>query len=106
MALPSKNRLTLSAHNALKGKRIIRNEFTVIASPKKGILKAAIVVSKKTAQKAVDRNRIRRLATEAIRTNLQKIHFQGEIIVIITKNMAHLTKNQVESKLVGAINKL
>lgn len=106
MALPYKNRLTLSVRSAFRGKRIKKDGFTIIVKFRKGIFKAAIVVSKKTAQKATDRNRIRRLFTESIRTNLQKIRFQGEIMIIVTKNMANLTKNQIETKLISTINKL
>ena len=106
MALPAKNRLTLSQRSTFKGRKVVQDGFTVIANSQKGILKAAVVVSKKTAKKATDRNRIKRLVSESIRTNLQRIKFEGEIVVIITRNLAHLKKDQMDVKLLGIINKL
>ena len=104
--LPSKNRLTLSFGKSLKGKRIEVAEFKVVLDPKKGILKATTIVSKKVAKKAVDRNRIKRLISESIRQNLEKINFEGSLVFIVKKNIAGLKKNQIEDKILKLITKI
>lgn len=106
--LPSKNRLSLSKNktNLLAGKRVESDQFRLIARREKGIFKTATVVSKKVAARAVDRNRIRRLITEAINTNLGEIKFQGFLIVIAKQNIAEFKKNQIESKILKLIEKL
>ena len=106
--LPFKNRLSLSGFktNSLGGKRVENEQFRLIAKREKGIFKTATVVSKKVAARAVDRNRIRRLVTEAIHTNLDKIKFQGFLIVIAKQNIAEFKKNQIESRILKLIEKL
>ena len=104
--LPAKNRLKLTFKVPFKGRRLTSEEFIAVANKKKGVFKSAVVISKKVAAKAVDRNRIRRLVTESIRTNLGDIKFEGELIVIVKKNIANLKKHQVEQKVLELIAKL
>ena len=103
-----KKSLSLSGFktNSLGGKRVENEQFRLIAKREKGIFKTATVVSKKVAARAVDRNRIRRLVTEAIHTNLDKIKFQGFLIVIAKQNIAEFKKNQIESRILKLIEKL
>ena len=106
--LPKKNRLILSRYTDYpKGKkRISTSGFELIAQSRKGVLKTAIVVSKKTAKKAVERNRIKRLISERIRKNLDNIKFEGKLAIIVKENIASLKQAQIEEKIVKLINKL
>ena len=61
-----------------------------------------MVVSKKVAPKAVDRNRIRRLFMEAAR----KIQLTGELVIIVKENIKDLKMHQVEKLLIEKIRKV
>ncbi|MCH8987162.1 ribonuclease P protein component [Patescibacteria group bacterium] len=56
--------------------------FLKVRSNKEGAIRIGIIVSKKVAKKAVDRNRIRRILSEGIRTHISRIK-QGRDIVIV-----------------------
>lgn len=104
--LPSKNRLKLSSFKNNKiwqGQRLTSAEIQLIVSPKVNTFKVATVVSKKVAPKAVDRNRIKRLVSQAMGENQS---LQAEVIVIIKKNISHLKKDQVKDKLTRMLQKL
>ncbi len=104
--LPAKNRLNLSfaSNNQVLGKqKLSSDEFRLIAKVRPDVFKAAVVVSKKVAPKAVDRNRIKRLISEALRG--QAI-FKGELLVIVKKNIAPLKKDEVKDRLFKLFNKL
>lgn len=68
---------------------------------KADFLKVAVTVSKKTASKAVDRNRIRRVITEA----LKRLDIKGEIIVTVKKNISDLKFSDVQNKLANLLEK-
>lgn len=78
MALPKSNRLSLrtSKDLFLDGKKFYSIYFTVIRStvhdPKTANPGFAVIVSKKTARKAHDRNKIRRLTSAVIYELLNK----------------------------------
>src|SRR3989338_6900913 len=58
--------------------------------------KPKVVISKKTVKKATDRNRIKRIIRQALDSlNLK----DGQITVIIKKNIANLKMEQVKQKL-------
>ncbi|MBI2327126.1 ribonuclease P protein component [Candidatus Curtissbacteria bacterium] len=58
--------------------------------------KAAIVITKKVAPKAVDRNRIKRIIKEALRSaKIQK----GQLQIIVKRNIASLKSYQVKEKI-------
>lgn len=92
--LPASNRLKLSSRSKtdlFKGRKFEFKQFRVIF--KKGSrLKAAIIVSKKVVPKAHERNRIKRVITEALRTQLE---IKGEVIIIVKENIAKLKTDQV-----------
>ena len=97
--LPAKNRLKLSFYDAKKGfaiQRVSSEELTLIYRREPKIFKAAVVVGRKVAPKAVSRNRIKRLVSEAL-TEQKKIG--GEVIVIVKKNIATYKRPQVTKKL-------
>ena len=59
-----------------------------------------VVVSKKITKKAVQRNRIRRIVKEALRS----IGFEeSKLVIIVKKNIANLKTNQVKKELADLI---
>ena len=104
--LPSKNRLKLSHEfkNRFSGaKRASSDEFLLIARRKQAGFKLAVIISKKVAPKAVDRNRSRRIVSEALRG--QSVFF-GELLVIVNKNIARFKTEEVYKKLSPLLVKL
>lgn len=96
--LPKKNRLNLSQsqnRKRLTGKRIASEalSLTFKATDK---LKVAIVVSKKVAPLAVDRNRIKRLLSESIQN--QDI-VSGDLLIVVKTNISKLGQKVVSEKL-------
>lgn len=61
----------------------------------KGTQKLTIVISKKVAGLAVDRNRIRRLFREAARG----LNLENKIKIIVKKNISRLKKDQIQKSL-------
>ena len=106
--LPPRNRFSLSRDkiSLRAGKRVENDQLRLVAKSEEGFFKVAIVVSKKVAARAVDRNRIRRLITEVIREHIGGIKFQGFLTVIAKQNIAKFKKNQIESKILKLIEKL
>ena len=68
------------------------------------IFKTAIIITKKVAPRAVDRNRIRRIISEALREKIGKT--EDELVVIVKKNIAHFKKQEVSTIIERLINKL
>ncbi|OGD83914.1 hypothetical protein A2165_00330 [Candidatus Curtissbacteria bacterium RBG_13_40_7] len=66
------------------------------------VSKTVIVITKKIAPKAVDRNRIKRIISEALRDRIGKI--EGELVLIVKKNIAHF-KKQEASLIIGELLK-
>src|SRR4030042_3517937 len=97
--LPAKNRLNSpKSLSVLKkeGKKISSSEFILVYKIKDGIFKLAIIVSKKVASRAVDRNRIKRLIAESLRSQQE---FNGELVIIVKKNIADFKMVKVKEKL-------
>jgi len=78
------------------------DKFSVIFKKNLPFSKIKVVVSKKVAPKAVDRNRIRRLFMEAAR----KIQLTGELVIIVKENIKDLKMHQVEKLLIEKIRKV
>lgn len=99
--LPSVNRLLLKNNNRKKlTQRIIGSQFNLLFSKKEDKrLKAAIIVSKKVAARAIDRNRIKRMVSESLK---DKLETAADIIIIVKKNIANLKNNEITE----AINQL
>lgn len=68
--------------------------------------KVAIVVSKKTAKLAVDRNRIRRRIYEWIRLNIPKDYKYDIMIAVFAEDLANLPAIQLEKKLKDSFSKV
>lgn len=58
--------------------------------------RATITITKKVAPKAVDRNRIKRIIKEALRS--AKIE-KGQLQIIVKRNIANLKSYQVQEKI-------
>lgn len=104
--LPAQNRLKISHEfkNRFSGtKRASSEEFLLIAKRKQAGFKLAVIISKKVAPKAVDRNRAKRIVSEALRG--QSVFF-GELLVIVNKNIAGLKTEEVYKKLSPLLAKL
>lgn len=106
--LPKKHRLSLSSykHFSKRTKRLFSPEFQITAAQNDSILKVAIVVSKKVAKKAVDRNHIKRLISESLRKNIANIKFSGNVAIFVKKNISDLTQTQVEGLILKIFKKL
>jgi ribonuclease P protein component len=102
--LPVKNRLPAA---------VLGQKFAAIASSKEFVLlfnktdrnslRAAVIINKRVAPKAVDRNRIRRVVTESLK---DKLNLGGDLKILVKYNIANLKKDAVESKLADLLAKL
>ena len=85
--LPKENRLRKAKEFQRAGARNNRfvQEGLVLkrGAARPGPLKVGIVVSKKTAKKAVERNRIRRLLREAIRHDIAELKSGSDVVLIV-----------------------
>jgi len=100
-SLPCKAVYMLSQENRLRKtndfKRVFKNGkgvqvesvFVKVRPNKEEVIRIGIIVSKKVAKKAVDRNRIRRILSEGIRTHIGRVK-QGQDIVIVVLKGFHL----------------
>ena len=102
--LPKSNRLVLSKRNPEKlANKVENGQFTIRFRKTASDFKAAVVVSKATAKKAVDRNRIRRITTEALKT----LQITGlDLIVVVKENINDQKPDQVAKSLKGVLSKI
>lgn len=76
--------------------------FTILCKKVTKTVKPRIVISKKIARLAVDRNRIKRLFREA----LTSINIEGQAVtVIIKKNIAESKKGQIVKDIENLLKK-
>lgn len=94
--LPKKNRLNLK-HQADRGSfKAILNTEALSIKYKDGLgLKGAVVVPKTTAKKAVDRNRIKRVLLEALKSS----DLTGDFIFVVKKNISSKSKSEINELL-------
>jgi len=78
------------------------DKFSLIFKKSEPSSKITVVVSKKVAPRAVDRNRIKRLFREAAR----KIQLTGEAVIIVKKNLKDLKMHKVEKLLIEKLRNL
>jgi len=102
--LPSKNRLKLKrGHTRKFTAKVESTDFVIKIGGNRDYFRAAVVVSKDTAKKAVDRNRIRRLLTTA----LKKLETKNlEMVVIVKKNIAGQKEAEVRKNLGSLLKKI
>ncbi len=84
--------------NYLRGKRHAGVAFTVTVSPAPS-LKVSVVVSKKVAKRAVDRNRLRRRAYGVIERWVQLSQFVGVVIVQYKPGALRLSRLTLQTEL-------
>lgn len=102
--LPVKNRLPQTIIRERFDKRVSDSVFTLLFNKMaRPSLQAAVIVTKRTAPRAVDRNRIRRLVTESLK---DKLNLGGNLKILVKTNIANLKKDAVESKLTDLLKKL
>lgn len=76
--------------------KVISEDLVLIFKKNPGAYKLTIIITKKIAPRAVDRNRIKRLLKEALR---QLNRPQGEVKIIAKSNMSGLKMEDVLKKL-------
>ena len=85
--LPQPNRLrkTNDFKRVFKNGKGVKadNMFVKVRPNKEGTIRIGIIVSKKVAKKAVDRNRIRRILSEGVRTHIHKIKQGRDIVMVV-----------------------
>ena len=85
--LPQPNRLrkTNDFKRVFKNGKGVKadNMFVKERQNKEGTIRIGIIVSKKVAKKAVDRNRIRRILSEGVRTHIHKIKQGCDIVMVV-----------------------
>ncbi|MBI2012693.1 ribonuclease P protein component, partial [Candidatus Curtissbacteria bacterium] len=79
-----------------QGDTRVANADFVLNFKKQPHFKAAVIVGRRVARRAVDRNRIKRLVFEALR-DIATIN--GELKVSVQKNIAHFKKQEVQKSL-------
>lgn len=98
MALNKKNRLKKKKdfESVFKKGKAIRGNFLFVRYLKNGLQfpRFAFVVSSKVSKKAVVRNRIRRLLSEAARTKLKNIQ-PRDIIMLADKKIADAPREKI-----------
>ena len=107
--LPAKNRAPRSLFTTLRVKdrnvkRLESGEFEVFFKKDGPLAKVGIVVSKKIAKKAVLRNRMKRVISEAIRGELDQL--DGQILIIVKSDVSGLKAAQVKEKILAIFQKL
>lgn len=79
-----------------KGKKETSTDLILLYKNNPGAFRLTVVVTKKIAPRAVDRNRIKRLIREALRVKTQ---LRGELKIIVKNNMSGLKLDEVSKKL-------
>ncbi len=102
--LPKKQRLNRTAFTQYfkVGKRHHTSYLTLIIAPCEGF-KCAVVVGKKVAKKAHDRNRIRRRLYELIRHSYGEVDWPRALIVVAKPAIIKLSKKQFTTELTKEI---
>ena len=83
-------------------KKVASGDF-ILGQNTKAPRKVTIVITKKVAPRAVDRNRIRRVVKEALKEN---VPVQGHIKIIVKNNLANLKMQEVSKKLTPLLKKI
>ena len=107
--LPSKNRAPRSMFAVFKAKgrsvrKIAFGEFEVFYEKGSQPARIGIVVAKTTAKKAVSRNRIKRIVSEALREQLMQIG--GRLLIVVKRDISMLKMADVKERIVKIIKKL
>lgn len=88
-----------------KGEKFDSKLFIVKYSPSEEKAKYCLIISKKFASKAVERNKLRRQIFEIIRNN-EPPTLQKNIVLIPKKTVSDKTFQEVEAELIEVLKKL
>lgn len=101
--LPTKNRFNLATEvRKSKNKKIVGKNVNLTLKKTEEDFKATVIVPKKAAKRAVDRNRIKRTMREAAKElNIKN----GNLAVFVKNNISNLKKNEIKKTLENLINK-
>ena len=107
--LPARNRAPRALFTLLRArdrntKKLEGAEFEIFFEKGSYPAKVGIVVNKRTAKKAVLRNRIKRIVAEALKDEIEKIG--GKLLIIVKKDISGLKTGQVREKILGMFQKL
>ena len=107
--LPARNRAPRALFTMLRArdrntKKLEGGEFEIFFRKGSYPPKVGIVVSKRTAKKAVLRNRIKRIVAEALKEQLGQIG--GRLLVVVKSDISMLKTNDVKKKIFGVLEKL
>ena len=81
---------------ATLGQKVKSEDFNLIFKKADCNLKTKIVISRKVASKAVDRNRIKRLFREVLRANKGE---NKELVIIVKRNLSSFKRQDIQSKM-------
>ena len=107
--LPARNRAPRALFTMLRArdrntKKLEGGEFEIFFEKGSYPAKVGIVVNKRTAKKAVLRNRIKRIVAEALKEQLGQIG--GRLLVVVKSDISMLKTNDVKKKIFGVLEKL
>jgi len=110
MALAKKYRLNLRIHRFRvqeNAQKINSKFFTFLVAPQPESLshsRFAILLSKKLAKKAVERNKIRRKISQSIQESLANLPQHHDIILIPKKEILSTTSSQIRKDLTKSLS--
>jgi len=84
--------------NHLRGRRVAGSVLVVVYSPNPP-LKVAVIVSKKVAKRAVDRNHLRRRAYGVVERWLKEVTYQGSLVVQYKPGALRVSRTALEAEL-------
>lgn len=109
MALNKKNRLKKKRdfEDVFKKGKTVKGSFLFIKYKKNelGVSRFGFVVSIKVAKKAVDRNRIRRVLSEAVGNRINDFKSQ-DMIIFTTSKITTVQKEDIVKDFVGVLKKI
>lgn len=107
--LPARNRAPRALFTKLRARgsnarKLGGSEFEIFFEKGDSLLKVGIVVSKRIAKKAVPRNRIKRIVSEALKEQLDQIG--GRLLIVVKKDISMLKTDEVKRELEKLLGRL
>ncbi|GEM_PF-655237 len=110
MALPRRNRLNLRFNRLTLNKEGVTHRtplFTFIVSPNStSYSRYAVILSRKFSPLAVNRNRIKRIITNTLRLNIDKLPSSQDTLIIPQKKILALSPDKLSSELLQQLYKI
>lgn len=108
--LPKINRLPKNCFTAVykKGKRIYRNQFTLIYLLNDGTQQPqiGIVVSNKVSKKATERNKVKRIFRNCVYPFLTTLPRHIQIVIVARKDILANSYNEICSEIEGMFKRI